>query len=386
VRFLRSIVPMLLTASLLAMCGARALAQMPEIPHERPAPEPGHPETGKESAGSDAEAGRIIRENGHINRSAEDLRRLTSPVKAPPNPVEVLWKATPNPAGGRDYKAYVAGKDGGAPHFLSQSDLQALYNSSTPVVNSGDVPHGSRWQQLTANHGEKVVIHEERSANAKWNDIAGAVELAGKPLNPANTRVFNALPQESSAAASQRERHRMQIVGTGEAWKAVNERIRHETDGFHTEVADKKALLDELHYGHSSVIVVYAHFDGQRLYLPGAEGGTLSVDEIAKIDRVGDPAVRDRVIILAACSTAAPTDSGSLASLLLQKGIARTVLATDHPYDARDIPDLMARLRSGKPVRESGGQLRQYVELGEQRLFMNRFLSQAMERETSSGE
>jgi hypothetical protein len=53
----------------------------------------------------------------------------------------------------------------------------------------------------------------------------------------------------------------------------------------------------------------------------------------------------------------------SLVSLLLQKGIGRTVFATQFPYDARQIPDLMQRLSSGAGPRAGGGQLRQYVEL-----------------------
>jgi hypothetical protein len=99
-----------------------------------------------------------------------------------------------------------------------------------------------------------------------------------------------------------------------------------------------------------------------------------------------NPQVRDRVIILAACSTAAPTMNGSLASLLLRKGIARTALATEHPNDARDIPELMARLRSGTPPRQAGGQLRQYVELNERKMFPGHLLRHSPEGEVSSGE
>jgi len=379
-RFPRSLLATMLVASVFAASAVRALAQVPEIPREQPVEGTEHP------AEDDRQQDRILPADGHLDIDSQELRRLTSRRSVPPDPVQVLWKATPNPVRGLDYRAYLTSKDGGAPRLLTPSDLQQLYNASAPVVNTGDVPQGGNWQQLTANHGDKVVIHEKTSGNASWVDIAGAVELAGKPLSPATTRVFNALPRETSPGESLRELHRMSIVGTGEAWTAVNERIKQETDGFHTEVADKKALLDELHYGHSNVIIVYAHFDGNRLYLPGAEGGTLSVDEIAKIDRSGDLAVRDRVIILAACNTAAPAHSGSLASLLLQKGIARTVLATDHPYDARDIPALMARLRSGKPLRESAGQLRQYVELDRQIRLTVQILWQFTESETSSGE
>src|ERR1017187_8037830 len=124
------------------------------------------------------------------------------------------------------------------------SELARRYSAGAPVVHSGDVPHGNAWQQLTGNHGDKTVIHEEGSKNENWTDIAGAVALAGKPLTPGTTRVFNALPQEREhTVASQRERHRMGIGGSSQAWSDVNERIARETKGFRTEVAHKQALL-----------------------------------------------------------------------------------------------------------------------------------------------
>jgi hypothetical protein len=85
------------------------------------------------------------------------------------------------------------------------------------------------------------------------------------------------------------------------------------------------------------------------------------VDEIAAVDRTRGLSV-NRVIVLAACNAAVKSPT-SLVSMLLQKGIARTVLATDQTYDARDIPALMARLKSQTPLRRAAGQLHQYVEL-----------------------
>jgi hypothetical protein len=257
---------------------------------------------------------------------------------------------------------------------LSHEELEKLYASGYPVVNSGDVPSGSNWRAFTADKGEFTVVHEKGSANRDWEEVSGATALANHPLDPAHTVVFNALPQETEREAGVRERSRMGVAGSTAAWKAVNERIGKASEGYQSHLATKQALLDELQHGTADVIVVYAHFDGERLHLPGGSGAnhgslsdhTISIEELAKIDRAMSPMslANPRVIVLAACNTAShPANVDSLVQVLLKRGIARTVLATDQPYDARDIPDLMQRLQAKTPLRKAGGQLRQYVEL-----------------------
>jgi hypothetical protein len=327
---------------LFVSAGIAQVPHIPEIPGETPSEREAERERGTSADGD-------IR-NGHINGTIFPRGR----------PIHVIWKHTPGA-----YNAYLDGR------LLQRSELQQLYAGALPVVNSGDVPRGGAWNQLTANTGHLVVIQEPHSANRTLGDIDHATRLGSRPLDPARTRVFNALPNETEVAASKRERDRMGIVGSREAWVNVNHRIRQESSALHSQIADKKGLLEELQHGNSHVVILYAHFDGQKLFLPGAGGATLSIDEIASLaNRADDPAVQDRVIVLAACGTAADAnraipmvDSRSLASLLLEKGIARTVLATDRPYDAREIPALMKRLASGTPLREAGGQLRQYVEV-----------------------
>jgi hypothetical protein len=170
----------------------------------------------------------------------------------------------------------------------------------------------------------------------------------------------------------------MQIGGDTKAWKNINGRIADVSDKaqssekIQAKVATKKELLDELEYGSSDVIIVYAHYDDvhQRLHLPGGSGEnhanlsdhSISVDEIAKLNRTAG--AQNRVIILASCSTARHQGSvDSLAQVLLKHGIARSVFATDEPYNATNIPDMMQRLQAKAPLRKATGQLRQYVEL-----------------------
>ena len=90
----------------------------------------------------------------------------------------------------------------------------------------------------------------------------------------------------------------------------------------------------------------------------------ITLEDLAGIVRRGDPAVAHRRIVLVACRTADVGEAGSIARKLLQNGIARTVFATDKPYDARAIPALLERLKS-QSLQQGGGQLKQYVRLEE---------------------
>jgi hypothetical protein len=350
--FPRCFIRKLLLTLALGLCVLPASAQAhPEVPRERPGVDPARPEI---SSGRPPSAPR--------NLSPEAAKAAADAFNH--RPKVVLWKKNGDLEHSRDYRAYEFNQTGTEQRPLSLQGLEDLYKTGSPIVNTGDVPHGENWHKFIFGHSDQTVIHEKDSANRDLRAIAEATALAGRPLDPGTTKVFNALPQETHPASSLRERTRMGIAGSQTAWGAMNAQIKSASQGFSSHVADKTALFNELQYGRANVIVIYAHFDGTRLYLPGAAGGTLSIDEIARIDRTKDPAVRERVIVLAACSTAYHfSNSASLASVLLQKGIARTVLATDRPYDARGIPDLMTHLGARTPLREAGGQLLQYVEL-----------------------
>lgn len=276
----------------------------------------------------------------------------------------INWKKINDPQLRNRYTASERIDTGTKPRALTFDDFQRLLNSGNTIVNSGEVPRGEGWRRITDQYPAQFVTHEADSANREPGSIAEAAALADRPLDPSSVKVFNALPQLSDGPFGQQERVRMGIGGAPQGWRAVNAGIQAASQGLNSQVATRQALLDELQHGSASVIIVYAHFDGFQLRMPGVSGASVSILDLARINRRGDPAVRNRVIILAACSTAEKTAGAqSLTSVLLRNGIARTVLATDRPYDGRDIPDLLARLRSRTPVRQAGGQLRQYVEL-----------------------
>jgi hypothetical protein len=279
----------------------------------------------------------------------------------------VIWERSAD--GSSPYAAYELAP--GPPQQkikLDRDSLKKLQASKVPIVYSGDIPRGDAWQKFIAGQSSTTIIHEPESANKDLLSIAEATALGKRPLSQ-NTKVFNALPQESDPAASHQERTRMGLQNTGTvgAWTSLNESIRPEVEAFDHPFAAKKAILNELSTGTSDVVLIYAHFDGERLHLPGKEGTredhTISVDEIANLKRTAN---KDRIIVLVACETAKPRNGRSLASVLLQHGLARTVFATEQKYDARNIPALMKTLRGSAPLRDAGGQLMQYVELHHQ--------------------
>jgi hypothetical protein len=160
----------------------------------------------------------------------------------------------------------------------------------------------------------------------------------------------------------------MRIGGEAHDWQQLNDDIANESRRFQpARTATKATLLDEFNHGTSNVILLYAHFDGFTLHMPdhnGRDGVGVTLDDIkALADR---PDAKDRVIILVACNTAkSKAGDSSLVSLLLKKRLARAVLATALPYDARRIPAFLNSISAGELPTKADPQLRLYVEVEE---------------------
>lgn len=364
--------PRLLALALMSLSCAVLAAQaipidrLPQHPFDKTGEGKASRESDKNSSVGSAQPGSTDLMPPKQRQEAKNTHRLPAPA------FHVDWVRTLNANGFSDYAAFkVTPGTAGQRQILTSDELRSIFDSNVPIVNSGDVPRGSNWLKLTASKGAVTVVHEPGSLNRDWTQVSEASALADRPLPPDHTVIYNALPQETESWASQNELTRMRVTPAPDAWKALNDQIRATSSGLQSHVATKHALLRELATGDSDVIVVYAHVDGLRLHLPGGSAAnhasvadyTISIDELARIDRTTKPA-RNRVIVLAACSTAAHvSNADSLVHVLLKQGIAGTVLATDKPYDARNIPDLMERLKNHQPLRQAGGQLRQYVEL-----------------------
>lgn len=248
------------------------------------------------------------------------------------------------------------------------------------ILSTGTLPSDrvfrQQWRELNDEYPDRIIVREPESANRTPDSINAARKLGDGRVDPATMKIFNALPYEHEIGNFILEQNRMAIGGTPDVWRRINEDIKKASEGFKdVQTATRKQILDEFEFGTSSAMIIYAHYADGHLYLPGAHGGTISIDEIRQIVRK-DGGAKNRVIILAACSTGRRAeDTRSLTSVLLEKGIAGTVMATDRPFDAKLIPDLIGRLKAGVPLRKAGapgppgtqgrprGYLQQYVEL-----------------------
>jgi hypothetical protein len=357
--FAAALLPVLLFASPVAALRAQE-APRPETPHESEADQNKNqtPEDRKEDEDrkrGNAE-GWVVRtgRSGHLTTGeGYDAPRL------PPKPIEVYWKI--NPSGNPRYLAFEDGKQ--TP--LTRAQILALYKDGQKVLNTGVATQYADWHNFTADFADRTIIHEEGSPNQTDAELDRAMTAAAGPLRPAETVVFTALPQQSSAQFFAAEKRRMQIGGTGPAWKDLNGEIEKSSGDFPARVATRKALLNEIANGTSNVILVYAHFDGTTLHMPdanGRQGEGITLDDFKNLaDRAN---AGDRVIVLVACNTArAVPGESSLVSLLLKKHLARAVLATAFPYDARKLPAFLQNLAKGIPPGKADPQLRQYVEL-----------------------
>ena len=187
---------------------------------------------------------------------------------------------------------------------LQASELKQLYKSSSFIVHFGEVPQGPKFDEITQGFLGRTVIHEMGSANDTSEKITNAIELSNVRLSPNTTKIFNALPYERNGKCSQAELKRMRILGNRQAWESLNKQINALSVGWQSYAANKADILKELETGTNQDLIIYAHFDGTYLYLPGAEGEKISLSEIEAVRRREDSLAARRTIILAACGTA----------------------------------------------------------------------------------
>lgn len=337
------------------LSGVSLFAQeIPRIPEEREIPR-----QDREREGNPQGAPKL---DSHSKLSVEQLRARIHPSNnSPALRMELRWN------------------DGSTPAVKDVEDFLRSDSRKT-IVSTGALPADrvlrQQWRALNDKYADRIITHEPESANKTSQSISAAVALGDRPLDPATVKIFNALPQEQDLHNFAMEQNRMLIGGTPETWRRLNEEIQKQSAGFReVKAATRSEVLEEFRSGTSSTMILYAHFSDGHLYMPGAHGGSIGIEEIKQIVR-NDPGAKNRVIILAACSTGARTaDTRSLTSVLLENGIAGSVMATDRPYDAKLIPGLIERLKSGMPLRRAGARgelgnqdqpgvhLQQYVEV-----------------------
>jgi len=228
---------------------------------------------------------------------------------------------------------------------LSLLGLDKLYDAVPKedlIVFAGSIPEFAReW----ISNCKRCVIYSRRSRAVHLSDLRAAALLASRPINPADTIVFNALPFEKETDRSSNELARMEVAHDQAGWLKANDQITASAKGVGLTVdrAEKSKLIHELQDGNRNVIFIIAHSDSQFLYLPGQDGARVSLEELRSLRRQEAP---DRIVVLMVCEGGNVNERAvSVGEILLQNNLAKTVLATPSLVDARGIAGMLRLFR-----------------------------------------
>jgi hypothetical protein len=228
---------------------------------------------------------------------------------------------------------------------LSLRGLDVLFDVIPPenlIVFTDSIPDfAATWITKC----RRCVILTDKTRYKNKEDLTAAAGLAFRPLKASNTILFNGLPFETRGQSSTSELSRMKVANDRDGW--LRERKTIETSAEEIGVpairATKPALLDELKSGNKDVIFVIAHSDSQSIYLPGSDGDKISIRELRSLKRDNTP---DRIVVLLVCEGGSVNErTSSMAEILLQNNLAKSVLATPDLVDARGIAAMLRQLR-----------------------------------------
>jgi hypothetical protein len=242
--------------------------------------------------------------------------------------------------------------------------------ASQITLLEGDFPENQTWHKWLATTCKRCVLSSRRSANRTIPEKAFAALLGRAVPRIQAMRVYNALPYEQRDPDSTQERTRMGIDGSKDRWIEINKRIRSSIgvdspadldNGIKIHTARKEPLMEELREGNADVVLIFAHSDGRKIYLPGRNGSSISIDELRTVRRKESP---PRAVILVACEAGAVNqDTNSFAEALVENNLAATVFAYPGRVSASYIPEMFARLRTGVSLRDAFPGLYQIVNM-----------------------
>ena len=232
-----------------------------------------------------------------------------------------------------------------------RAQLNQLVATAGVTMLAGDFPESPGWHRWLSTSCKLCVLPSRRSANRDIPEKAFAALLGREVRSNQNLRVYNALPSETGADGVS-ERTRMRIEGSEQDWAAVNDRIRdalsiahHLPNSTIWQTAEKDRLLEELREGESNVVLIFAHSDGSKIYMPGKSGSSISTEELRAVRHWKAP---NRVVILVACEAGAVNQgTQSIAEALLESDLATTVFAYPGLISASYVPEMLARLSAG---------------------------------------
>ncbi len=288
------------------------------------------------------------REGGRWKEARENALKVTRKVFRGPSQGQPILltvkrdaeKTVVSAATDQGIASWVAAKEESA----ATEEIKGYLSHSDLIVHEGEeLPE--ELAAILKDHSKHYVRRSRRSPNRGIAEAAGAARLAEKPLSVADTKLFNSLPQATGGALSLIETWRMGLdTGQRDDWQKLSRDVvdAARSLALRVEVARKRSVMRELSQGNSNVVFVIAHNDGEALPLPGMVGGSISLDELSQVKRDVAPG---RIIVLITCAAGAVNASrASLAEILLENRLARTVFASPSPVDARNVPKLLTQL------------------------------------------
>lgn len=199
--------------------------------------------------------------------------------------------------------------------------------------------------------GISLVRHARRSANVDPEAIGRAARKGVEQFTNGSYIVLNALPNTDGIGLPfMLSKMNLSLLDTL-AWRGIVQGVRKEANRFSSnavKVANRANVLNELEAGASNVLLLVAHNQDKRIYLP--DGTSIGFGEIEAIKRQVAP---DRTIVLVTCEAGGVGGiDPSLAELLLQNRLATSVFASQKSVNASDVPKILAELSKG-PMRAS---------------------------------
>jgi hypothetical protein len=246
----------------------------------------------------------------------------------------------------------------------SGNAIRGILTDGIPTISFGETPPPDVLQEILPAAANYDFVHlSAYSPNETPWQILEAGALGQTGISPKKTSIFNALPINSNWGTSIVELRRLGVGGTRKEWRQLDRSIAEQSSQWnHYRRATKRSLLEELAHGNDNVVILFAHGNSQRLYLPGAVGGSISSKDLDRIRRSQAPS---RVVVLFSCNAAThDATKPPLADQILKNRLARTVFAADTQLDAQTIPAVLQKLASGERLRSSlQPKLKQMVQL-----------------------
>jgi hypothetical protein len=242
-----------------------------------------------------------------------------------------------------------------ADHYDATAEINAEIRRASAVIHDGDDLPEEWMRALYSGNLGGYIRKSDRSSNITDNDLKQAASLGSKNFRHDSTSVFNALPAESSLFWSRVELLRMGLdMSDHTEWASVRQEVLQTTAAVSLPVkkAVKTEVLEEFGAGKSDVVLIVAHSEGGKLYLPGRNGEYISIDDL---DRIARPDVPNRIVVLVTCQGGGVNSQAtSMSEAILRNRLARTVYATPHNVDARTVGDLLTKLfASNQPVHKT---------------------------------